>query len=140
MVAARVEINAVIEFTTRYAVDNTNITVQGITYETSDVVRRCQGLGNSLGALIFSVQNQLETSPYRMSTNLGLLLRFMETNQLIGWEAGQAEPTLRLLLALAEGHVGNGGVNIAFFMNMQRSLDLMYQLRMAYSLYYYHIE
>ena len=138
--AAVPEIRTAVEYVTRFGTVSETITLQDQAHPTAHVVSNCLVLSNSLNNILFAIRDQMSRAPYQISTNMGLLLGFFEANQIIGWTSGRTVPTIQMLQAVFAGHIGNGGVNIAFLLHVHRALDMIYQLRMGVSLYYHHLE
>ena len=116
LTAAVPEIITAVQYVTRYGTLSETITIQNQDHPTARVVSNFLNLSNGLNNILFAIRDQMSRSPHQLANNLGLLLGFFETNQIIGWSSGRTVPAIQMLQALYATHFGNGGTNIAFLM------------------------
>ena len=140
IVAASAEITTVIELVTRHSVDNPTVTVKDHMYATVDVLSRCYRVNAALQNVAFAIRDMAIRAPNRLQTELGMLLEFFESNKLIGWESAEMIPTFQLIRDLTEHFTGSAGLHMAFLVQMHKCIDVLYQTRITFSLFYHHLD
>ena len=140
LIAANAEISSVIEVLTRHSVTSPTITLNNQLYTTANAISKCYTLNSAVHSIAFSIRNMSIRAPYRLQHDTGFLLDLFETNHLIGWEASETVPTLQMIRSVAETLMGGPGVYVAFLTQIQKSIDMLYQTRMTFSLFYYHLD
>ena len=72
---------------------------------------------------------------------MSLILNFFEANNVVGWNSGRAVDTIRNMQQICSEHIAEvPGIYLAFLLHMQRALDMLYQTRIAFSLFYHHLD
>ena len=132
---------AAVEFITRHAVNNSRIELGGEIFDTGGLAPACFTMSSSINNVLFCIRDLSARAPERLYLDLSIILGFFETNTIIGWQASQTPRTLQCMQKICDEHIpNNSGVNLAFLLHIHRLLDMLYQTRIAFSLFYHHLD
>ena len=123
-------------YVARHTVQQTVFTIEGQEYSALDLSPKFFAIGNGINNVIFALRDLLARSPFRLHTELSVILSLFETNHFIGWNATIRKSQFNLVHFILS-KMSLSGVNLAFLVQIISVLDMLYQMRLLASLYYH---
>ena len=131
------EANAAASLMVRQSQLDTTIVFKNKRWRTRELAPLFLRVRNQINSVIFGLLSLIETAPDRLYTEQSLMLSVFEQNNFVGFQSGEVLFTLQFMQFICEGLVPARGQSIAFLQHIQRFLELVFQLKLAVSIYFH---
>ena len=121
----------------RQSILNTTIVYRNRRWKTRELAPVFVRVKNQINSLIFGLVSLSDTAPDRLHSDMSMIVSVFEQSQFIGFNSGQVQFALQFMQFIAEGLAAPRGQALAFLQHIQRYLDMVFQLRVAFSLYFH---
>ena len=97
---------------------------------------------NAINNIAFAIRDLTLRSPYSLYNDSSVLIGFFETNQLVGYSSMPVtvESTLYSIREICEQLAPPCGQHIMLFRQIVKFVDMLFQLKVSFSLYYHALE
>ena len=109
---------------------------------TATQLRDFTRMQNAINNIAFSIRDLTLRSPYSLNHDASILIGFFETNHLVGYTSipASVESTLYAIREVCEQLEPPCGQHIMFFRQIVKFIDMLFQLKVSFSLYYHTLD
>ena len=132
-----IEISDAVILMTRQALLDTELVYNGKRWRTRELAPLFTRLRNQINAMVFGFNDQSVRNPRGLYSEQSVMMNICEANNFIGWQSGQVHFSLQFVQYICEGMSPPKGQAVAFLLHLQRFMDMQFQTRLAFSLYFH---